>query len=192
MPSNKPLPEIYLAAKPDMELDPNFVRTIEFIERGGRTQRCHTQPIIRQQNVADHSFGVAWWCYLLSPLRRPSAELLLTALAHDMAEHETGDVPSPTKEVLGIRPMLNAYEDRLMAEHTLVMPGITEDEKRILKLADSLELMQLCLRERTMGNRSKQIGEMWDKISGYAFAKCKRNVDAQAFEIISQQWKALP
>src|SRR6267378_8094848 len=67
-----------------------LTRKVNFIESGGYTQRMHCIPTIHPQSVAAHSFGVAWWCWLLTA-GNPSANLLLAALAHDLPEHEVGD-----------------------------------------------------------------------------------------------------
>lgn len=60
----------------------------------GDVRRWHTVPAV-QQNVAEHSWGVATILALYHP--HPSADLLRAALLHDCHEKEFGDIPSPTK-----------------------------------------------------------------------------------------------
>lgn len=168
-----------------MRLNPE---TVAFIERGGRTLRCHTQPMLQSQTVAAHSYGVAWWCYLLAG-EGCGADLIMAALAHDMAEHETGDVPSPTKEALGIRGLLDSYEERLMRGACLPIFDLEPDSKRILKLADSLELMQHCVRERQYGNRHDEIALMFNKVRRYADTLLQDAIDHEAFTIVVETWE---
>jgi 5'-deoxynucleotidase YfbR-like HD superfamily hydrolase len=163
--------------------------TVAFIERGGRTLRCHTMPMLQTQSVAAHSYGVAWWCHLLSGESGASAKLLMAALKHDVAEHETGDVPSPTKDALKIRSLLNAYEARLEESAGLPVLHLTGNEDRILKLADSLELMQHCVRERRYGNRHDEIAEMFANVRRYADTLLVAAIDHEAFTLVVKNWE---
>lgn len=129
----------------------------EFLSRGGATQRYHTEQLIKPQNIAAHSFGVAWYCWFLSA-RNPSANLLMAALAHDMAEQVTGDMPSPAKRKLGIGAEFAAMEAEVMMVYGVpdFEALLTEDEKITLKRADVLDGMAKCLAERQLGNRGLQ------------------------------------
>ena len=138
---------------------------LNFILRGGKTKRFHTADTLMPQTVAEHTFGVAMFCQLIDPGCRK--EVILAALTHDLAEHQIGDVSSPTKRAY---PELKAFMDR--AENDwLNMFGLnypeklTEEEKRTLKYADIMDGMAFCIRERGFGNRSIQ--EVWDNFSGY-------------------------
>lgn len=125
---------------------------IDFIMAGGAVKRYHTLTTLHTQNVAEHSFGVAWLVWWLSD-SRPSTELLMAALGHDLAEHITGDLPAPAKRSLGISAQFTAYEDEIMGKAGFPAYWLTVDEKRVLKMADTADLMLFCLREMSLGNR---------------------------------------
>jgi 5'-deoxynucleotidase YfbR-like HD superfamily hydrolase len=78
---------------------------------------------------------------------------LVHAVAHDAAEHATGDIPSPTKRALGIRPQVDSFEAALMNSVGLELPPLDEHNAHILKLADALDGVLYCLNERMLGNR---------------------------------------
>jgi len=125
----------------------------EFLSRGRAVTRFHTETVLRPQNIGDHSFGVAWLCWYLSS-GNPSARLLMAALAHDMAEHATGDMPSPTKRRLQLSEAFADIEADVMASHGMpdFEDALTEAEKATLKRADLIDGLMYCLRERQMGN----------------------------------------
>lgn len=127
-----------------------ITETLRIIRAGGSVTRFHTQRTTQAESVGKHSFGVAWLCYLLSD-GKPSMALLVAALAHDLAEYVTGDVPAPVK---GANPDLKHALDRVEAD---VLPGalqppLTEVEARTLKLADIFDGMLFCNEERRLGN----------------------------------------
>lgn len=127
------------------------IETLLFLRRGGEVTRYHGLRRNRLETVAEHSFGVAWICALLTNWK-PSAELLLAALAHDAAEHAVGDIPSPTKRALGIRDELQRLEDQHSRCAGVPVPTLPAAEALALRLADSLDGMISCLRERQSGN----------------------------------------
>lgn len=120
---------------------------------GGDVQRFHTMRTVKPNTVGQHSYGVALLCQLLAP--NCSKKLLLAALTHDMAEQWTGDVPAPAKIAMGISQSLHELE-----ETTLLAIGIdygcdlNQDERRILKLADTLDGLMFCILEFNLGNAS--------------------------------------
>lgn len=128
------------------------LNTLAFLRRAGQTKRYHTEVVLKEQNVGEHSFNVAWLCYLLTN-KRPMSALLLHALAHDSAEHATGDIPAPTKRSLGIRPVVDNLENALMNEAGLELPPLDEHNAHILKVADALDGVLYCLREHHLGNQ---------------------------------------
>lgn len=121
----------------------------------GRVGRYHIHHCNMEQNVADHSFGVAAIVAILWPYA--SAGLLKAAIFHDVAEIQTGDTPGPVKRR---HPALKAALEE--AEHTaFVEMGIIEhhesslspEEKKKLKAADYIEAMLYCMHEDLSGNR---------------------------------------
>lgn len=120
----------------------------------GQTLRYHTEIVLRTQDVAQHSFNVAWLCWLICD-RAPSGALIMAALAHDGGERGTGDIPAPTKRSV---PGMGAALDTMEAVHMLNRVGyspakLNEMEQAVLKMADALDGFLYCLRERLLGNR---------------------------------------
>ena len=133
---------------------------LRFVYDGGAVARFHTVRTIQVDSDARHSFGVAWIVTLLTE-GRPSSELLLAALSHDLAEQTVGDVPAPAKRALGIGDTLNALEDRVLTEAGLFVP-LSEEGQRTLKLADNLDGLMFCAQELRMGNKYvEEVGERY-------------------------------
>ena len=127
---------------------------IEFLMNATEVERFHIKRTIVNQTIGEHSFGVAWFCWFLTD-GKPSANLLMAALVHDLGEHVVGDMPAPTKRSLGakFREELEQMENFAVAGTMgKVHDQLTVDEKRLLKLADAMEGMLFCIRERRMGN----------------------------------------
>ena len=77
----------------------------------------------------------------------------MAALSHDIAEHEVGDIPSPTKRALGLRKMLHEYESGFARDALGAVHGaLPAEEKLIIKLADCLDGVMFCYREARLGN----------------------------------------
>lgn len=164
-------------------------RRLAYIEQGGQVKRCHMIPTLKEQNVAAHSFGVAWWVWLLSHDNKPSVNLLMSALAHDLPEGETGDIPAPTKRRLGIGEVLAEWEAQTDASGFIPVFELTECEVRILKLADCLELLQHCIRERTLGNRTSQLAQMFFNVKTYSAEVTKTMFEARVLQTLTNQWE---
>jgi 5'-deoxynucleotidase YfbR-like HD superfamily hydrolase len=109
---------------------------------------------LQKETVSSHSFGVAWLVYFLRPDSR--ATLVMAALAHDLAEHQVGDIPAPAKRELGIGEQMNALEDRLLRAAGFDF-DIDLEEARVLKIADCAQGALFCIRERSLGNRGVEI-----------------------------------
>jgi len=75
--------------------DQSSVSNVLNVLDGGEVKRYHTMSIIGEQSVASHSWGVAVILNWLKPDISKTA--ILKALAHDVAEKRTGDMPAPTK-----------------------------------------------------------------------------------------------
>ena len=112
-------------------------------------------PSIKENSVARHSFGVAWLVYLISPTDSRK-ELIMAALAHDLAEQEVGDVPAPTKRRLKIMHELSGIEDDILRDHNIYF-SLWDDEKKWLKLADCMDGMMFCIQEMSLGNRKARV-----------------------------------
>lgn len=118
---------------------------------GGETARFHTCTLLRQDTVAQHSYGVA--CVIMHLYPQAQVHLLRAALKHDMAEAFTGDIPSPAKRGLGIREALHAYEESYLTAVGIPAEELSQWEEWLLKMADTIDGLRICVRERSMGNR---------------------------------------
>lgn len=115
----------------------------------GITKRLHTFEIIKEQNTAEHSWGVA--AIICNVMDNPSANLLKAALFHDCAEKIIGDIPYFTKkDIIGIDILEREANDSLGLK--CLYENLTQEELEILKIADLLELGYKCIRERNLGN----------------------------------------
>jgi len=115
---------------------------LDFLRNAGETVRFHTMPILRPQNIAEHSWHLTMLLYLMYGQTDPGItfELLMAGLTHDMAEHQTGDLPAPAKR---------AMDERLeIASSSSLVTFAQLSEERIRAYVDS--------------------GEPFDKAGGYA------------------------
>lgn len=126
-----------------------------FIFSGGNSTRFHTVDVHNRQCIGNHSFGVAWLCELITQ-GAASKNLIMAALAHDLAEHVVGDVPAPAKRSMGIGKLYEAAEYIQLSQAGLspYFDKLTPLESEVLKLSDCFEGMIFCLRERKLGNRN--------------------------------------
>jgi 5'-deoxynucleotidase YfbR-like HD superfamily hydrolase len=129
-----------------------------FIFNGGASTRYHTATVFNRQTIADHSFGVAWFCELITD-EFASKDLIMAALAHDLAEHLVGDIPSPAKRKLGLSKQFQELEDAELDTAGLLMYSrmLGEPEQQVLKIADCMEGLMYCLKERRLGNKNVEI-----------------------------------
>ena len=162
---------------------------IEFVFDGGATKRYHTHDTLRQQSVAEHSFGVAMFCYLLAD-HSPSANLLIAALSHDLAEHRVGDVSSPVKrEHPELRSLIYRIEKGVLAKFGFEPADLTPAEERTLKIADNLEGIHNCIRERTLGNIGVAIVFM--RYCSYIEAMMPRGKELECYNVLLTKWREI-
>lgn len=134
---------------------------LKFIYQGGKLKRFHARDTLTSQNIADHSFGVAWLVYLqmLGGDLELRPQILLAALAHDLGEYVAGDVPGDTKKrVPELKIIMNKLEDEACHGAGLAFT-LSKREERILKFADIMEGLMFCIRERRLG--SKACNDVW-------------------------------
>ena len=112
-----------------------FLLTLE----SGRVTRYHACPTVAPQTDAAHAWGVALLCIYLTG-GNASAELVADALLHDSAEIVTGDIPYTTKrDSPELKALLAIVEDRAQRDRLMPRYQLTEEERGILKIADTLE-----------------------------------------------------
>jgi 5'-deoxynucleotidase YfbR-like HD superfamily hydrolase len=124
--------------------------TIQFIAAGADVSRYHTVFTFNNETVGHHSHGVAMMVLMMKP--DASASLLKAALYHDLAEQVVGDIPSPAKRQSGLGQHLDKLELAIIENAGIENPALTDEEARILKLADIAQGALFCAREIQLGN----------------------------------------
>jgi 5'-deoxynucleotidase YfbR-like HD superfamily hydrolase len=158
-----------------------------FLLRGGMVKRFHNAATLQEQNIAAHSWSVAWFCYLLS-FREPSANLLLAAMAHDMGEQFTGDNPAPAKRAMGLSEAFKSQEGVVLSSFEFEFEDrLSAEERRVLKVSDVFDGMLFCVRERMFGN--KFVETTFNKFSGYAREYTKSTEDYDTLRALECMWE---
>lgn len=131
-----------------------MIKRLSALRRGGHTRRFHTERFIGEETVGQHSFGVA--CIITLIEDKPSAELLMAALFHDIAEQDTGDIPAPVKWAHpDLKILLQSIEDLFHHRHDQQLsPNLSAREHVALKWADSLDLLCTAIEQVELGNRN--------------------------------------
>lgn len=127
-----------------------------FLLFGRSVRRFHTVPMLEGVTLAQHQFGVAWLCWLLTQGEGCRVDLIMAALTHDMAEQLWGDMPAPAKRLLNADQQFSKAEQATLEENDMFF-WLSETEKAILKIADYMEGMLSCIHERRLGNRYVEI-----------------------------------
>src|ERR1017187_1212594 len=151
------LPRMDLPQGGEMENGVTVRQQIQFIIEGGIVERFHGRPGIKPNTDAHHMHGTAMWCYLMWQEdygAHPRPQLLMAALTHDLAEQVASDVSAPSKLILGIAKQLHDFEESVLARYDLSFyNALTEQERRVLSIADSFDGMLYCILEIGRGNK---------------------------------------
>ena len=129
--------------------------------RAGVIGRYHSQLHLTHQSVAEHTWQVLRILTTLWP--DAPREVLIYVIYHDIAEGVTGDAPYPVK--LGnrdIKRLLDEEEDKAIVKMREVweipgIPKLTEEQLRIVKGCELIEMWEWSLYEENMGNRYASI-----------------------------------
>ncbi len=155
---------------------------LDTLLQAGEIKRYHTHPTIGTQSVAEHTcrvLDVLW--YLTNG--ELSKELIFLALFHDRHEIETGDIPAITKWA---HPELGTWLDELekcWIEEMGLDPGwVTDEEKKLLKQADMLELCLYARDQFLLGNRHAR--PLY--LRGRAYLKDKELLTERGEQLIEQ------
>ena len=108
--------------------------------KSGFVQRWHTHPVMARagQTLGHHQWGVATIIAALHPC--PSAELLVSAMWHDVGEFVSGDMPYTAKRSNPtLSYELGKIEDRAKRKLTGAQFLLDDDDKSWIELADRLE-----------------------------------------------------
>lgn len=154
-------------------------RVMRWVRGAMNVRRFHTAETVRENTVGHHSANVAVIAsivYRLLTKRHPSGWMILTALMHDVPERVIGDIPSPTKNMLG-RERLEHLEDTVLGGlgiYKLEKPAChdqwdMECWELCLTFADNLDGYMFCRDERLRGNRALRAVEekYWSYIQKY-------------------------
>jgi len=160
-------------------------KSLEFFQLGSEVVRYHTVATLVKETVGHHSHGVAMMCLLLEPTA--SHRLLISALTHDLAEHVTGDIPSPAKRLYCIGDQVSHLEHELIVGAGLPNIFLNEEERRVLKLADIAQGALFCSREISLGNRN--MVKVLDRYLSYAEELNPVGRERELFNIIEEMAK---
>jgi 5'-deoxynucleotidase YfbR-like HD superfamily hydrolase len=152
---------------------------VNFVYAAGETRRFHTWPVLREQNVAAHSWHVMMLGYVLYGQDLPGCtfQFIMALATHDMAECRMGDLPSPAKRTMdslltledkgtSFREQWGVAEQSVLHRYNMDWEQqLTDEEKRRMKVVDAMEGAIYCVRERAMGNTL--ITEPWRNFSKY-------------------------
>lgn len=125
---------------------------------------------LQDESVAEHSFYVSLFCLKIMKSLDLSLEeqnqVLVLAALHDAAESKTSDIPHDVKknypemeEILG--QIENDYYHEVWKEYEDIILHRSELVHAIVKLADSYSVYQYCLNEKSLGNVSDDIQEIY-------------------------------
>lgn len=137
-----------------------------WLRAGGYTRRYHGWRTIKDDTVGQHSYNVTNIILVLRPDCRK--ELVVAGVRHDSPEHVTGDMPADTKRrVPGAKAMMDAAEEVAWADIDIADPclALTDEEYRVMKLADYFDGMMFSIQERSMGNQYMDI--VFERYSSY-------------------------
>jgi len=136
--------------------------------RACHVRRWHIVQTSREQTLAEHSFAVAVIAGTLAASMRwrglmhnaLQLKLLQHALAHDLIEVRTGDMPTPFKRFLekaGGPGIVEKAEDLVDSDHSGAMRTVKGTEiETIVKLADMVEAVYF-LQDNGVGAHAKAV-----------------------------------
>lgn len=168
-------------------LSPADERFLDAVVRSGRVKRWHNRSTLHTQTVGEHTYNVLWILIHITD-NKVSPDLLRAALAHDMPEYATGDVPKHVKDLPGVRQALEAQE-RVVFEQlglsSFQESNLTGTDQILLKWADGLDGALFCAWELKMGN--KLLRNPFENYLGYlSVLKMKGGLDLpKAFAILA-------
>lgn len=131
------------------------MRDFKTLYDAGIVRRWHTNLCLKDQDLAQHQWGVAMICMELRPGNLP---LIEAALTHDLGESITGDTPYLGKTKYDtLRVAANIAEREFNQEHELTHSSLLSPENQhCLRWADMFEAYLFALREVSLGNQRMQ------------------------------------
>lgn len=134
----------------DLEAKEDTLVGILLLRDAAAVTRYHTKRTLRQQSLADHSYGVIQLLNYVWPECRK--ELLLAGAFHDLPEYVTGDIPAPIKRKC---PQLGLILEELEKGTAPLYQefGLSVAEELVLGWCDTFELVLWCHEEVMLGNQ---------------------------------------
>jgi 5'-deoxynucleotidase YfbR-like HD superfamily hydrolase len=133
---------------------PMSVDRMNVFREAGRLRRLHQMTCHEPYDIAQHSWRMAAYLFLLNTDPGPSKRLIWAVLFHDVPERWLGDMPAPTKwSCPDVSRALDATEVEIEGFLGLAGFHLTNEEAAWLKALDMLELYIYCLDEYMLGNR---------------------------------------
>lgn len=128
---------------------------IRLAREGAAVERCHTHPHLMRYSVGMHthdllSLIIFTWMEAHDG-ELPRAELMVAAQAHDWPERIFGDMPQPTKVLIGAELQAGEMHVEMALDLDYVL---TDEEDRWLQVADKVELYLWAL-EESLGRGNK-------------------------------------
>lgn len=163
-----------------------------YMEQARAVRRYHTEGMHEHQRLDAHSWGVAMLVdYLAGDMGvEDRLALMRAALVHDLGEYRTGDIPAPAKRNMGIREVCANFEATVLSLNGIYLPGLTEEQERILSLADAADGALHCIAERRKGNIN--VVEIYKNFTNYLTHEqdIGRTVAERAlFSFILEEWE---
>lgn len=140
---------------------PPELRTMSFVSRWNIMWR------IRDSNIAEHSFYVAWYAFMIAKMIKWQGNLaytVLKALEHDLDETITADICGPARAVILDKEKAALYleENQEKRMGGMLAPFIEledsldqkefDDAQKIVRCADYLDAVLYLVVEETLGN----------------------------------------
>lgn len=146
---------------------------IRNIRKGGDIQRYHTTPMVKAQDVAQHSFNAAlmaeWLAVSVNSNRSTLAsksldvhKVVMHMLLHDIPEQAIGDVPGWVKwSSPDIKKALDEEEfdwcaKNMSQQRAWYMYGLTSEEALLVKFIDLAECCYKIAQDVRMGNSDRK------------------------------------
>lgn len=132
--------------------------------------RYNHRSRLQDESVAEHTCFVSLFCLKimaqLNLTHEQERQVLILAALHDTCESKTSDIPHDVKENY---PEMQNILDKIEKDYYKqnwenYFEEVYEPDEivhNILKLADAYSVYQWCLNERTLGNSSDCIGEIY-------------------------------
>ena len=133
-----------------------------------KTLRYNNRSHLQEESVAEHSFFVALFALkIVQALHLPEElelRVLRLAVLHDCAESLTSDIPHNVKKMYpDFAAFLKTVEDKYYSKNWPYYKDKLEDRlaEVIVKLADNYSVLQFCINEQRLGNKSPDIMEIY-------------------------------